>query len=1607
MLRSDTDPPTAASFPIIAAVATRSSISLTEQHIRDLGVPPGRASVQSGSAAAPQPIPAEENMPGNNNNNGGGFGKPHVPSYDGKEDVRYFVDKLDIYFKLCGVTDDANKRDMLVLQCQGDASHHIIAVMRGTTTPTYDSLRQSLISRFGGATQTWMNKLVALRQLPHQSVSSYADLFRGYLLHAGQSAENVLIVNMFINNLVYVPCRFHVRDRKPTTIDEALQLADTWEQSFSQQLPFAQALGWIDGVAPTALPALPLTSLKVPPATPVPVYHVAADAPLTQNCLMELLAAQETRLSNGFTQYVQAVINEVSPLVKPNALPAVGQQQSQRANNQQQGAGNGGGGNRKGGNNSSNNNSTGSPPGHAHNQQWHGWYNAQPHQQQQWSGQPPPWYQPAPYSLPAPPVVTCQLCSSTEHVAKACPGLVTFANMQAHSPQPLQPQRVTAPAQQQPSQPSPATTSAQQAGHTPQQAGTAPQRTYHIVTEQQPAASVYATVGAASVGSTPLYCTVTVHGVETADGVMDSGSGVTLISGRLFDQLPVEVRSRLSQPAHSIQVKSASESILVVRGELVLDMVLQGKLELNKPAVLVIDGLAADVIVGNDQLQHLEGLSAKYNTVQYWDNMTGQLVNLPLSPRRQPLQSFSVFITRTTRIQPRSEFVGQVGAVVPDDKQHIRRLAAAIQAGDTCCMVESVADQPANMQLASSLVQLDTVLGEGCIPISIENTGDSKLVLLKGARVAVVSLITPECVLATVEGGVVSPTTCSLDKTEAGSCASASVSAVSLSVATEVSDPVSEVDMTRCKLQADDRVKLVELLHSYADCFAANPKNPSTTTVTQHSIVTGDAKPIKLPPYRVARQHESFIRSEIEQLLVNGQIEKSSSPWSFPVVVVLKKDGSLRFCIDYRKLNAVTKKDGHPVPNIGELLDCLHGSTLYSTLDLASGYWQVVVAEADREKTAFVTKYGLYQWRTMPFGLATAPATFVRLMEEVLSDLRWKCVIVYFDDITVYSKSVEEHLVHLRLVFDRLRQAKLQAKGKKCVFGTDTISFLGYTVSAAGIQPDGGKVAAIRQFPTPHDVTSLKSFLGLTNFYRIFVQGYSAIAKALNRLLCKGQQFGWDEQCESAFQQLKDGLMAAPILATADFDVPFTVYTDASKYALGAILGQVQDTRPRVVAYASRTFNKHECHYSVSEKEALAIVWAINHWQHYLLGDRQFTVVTDHHPLTGLRTIKDMHGRLGRWSLALQHYNFVVQYRPGEKNQVDALSRIEVDTTDSPRQYTESSVKPMQSIDQLLCPTAPVSHQVVSSFALTRVMQAGPQDESGESSSDEGSEDERGDGGDEKYHQPVSPIVAYGVGDRVLVSGLLEQGPYTILRRTSPVDYDVQLDSDSSITISVGIDQLTHYYHEYKRMDEGRQAEQVLPAVEQFNCTQRQDSEWAPLITYLECGTIPPDAVLARRVQQQRPRFAIDNNQSLVYTAGVSHGSGPVSAAGCLVVPYKMRPVVLAAMHDCPLSGHMGVKKTLDRLVHRFWWPKMAVDVQRWISSCTLCARRKSPKGVDKPIRSILPGESAGYSAPFAELVVDTLGPLSTTKRQNKYVVIFMDRLTRWPEAYAVRNQRS
>lgn len=349
------------------------------------------------------------------------------------------------------------------------------------------------------------------------------------------------------------------------------------------------------------------------------------------------------------------------------------------------------------------------------------------------------------------------------------------------------------------------------------------------------------------------------------------------------------------------------------------------------------------------------------------------------------------------------------------------------------------------------------------------------------------------------------------------------------------------------------------------------------------------------------------------------------------MVIVRKKGGDSRLCIDYRKLNAVTKADSYPIPRIDDMLETFSGANWFTTLDLASGYWQIAMEEEDIEKTAFITPFGLYEFKVMPFGLAYAPGTFQRLMNWILHDYLGQFVAVYLDDIIIYSKrSLEEHLDHIKQVFETLRRANLKIKLKKCYFCLPNIHFLGHVVGRDGIKPDPDKIEKIRTFPEPLNVSQLRSALGLFSYYRRFIKDFSRIAAPLNKLLRKDELYDWKDKQQKAFDALKQRLMTAPILVYPNFEKPFVLYTDASGTGIGAVLSQIgNEGKEHVVAYASRSMNKAEINYPITDQECLAIVWAIRYFQHYL-ELQPFMVVTDHSALKWLQTSKIPKGKRAR-----------------------------------------------------------------------------------------------------------------------------------------------------------------------------------------------------------------------------------------------------------------------------------------------------------------------------------------------------------------------------------------
>ena len=469
-----------------------------------------------------------------------------------------------------------------------------------------------------------------------------------------------------------------------------------------------------------------------------------------------------------------------------------------------------------------------------------------------------------------------------------------------------------------------------------------------------------------------------------------------------------------------------------------------------------------------------------------------------------------------------------------------------------------------------------------------------------------------------------------------------------------------------------EQVNLVEkLLLKWKDVFSLHDLDLGKTSLTKHHINLSDPTPFKERHRRIPPAMVQSVREHLKEMLDLGVIRPSNSPFASNVVLVKKKDGTLRFCIDLRRLNNNTIKDSYALPRTEETFDALHGSCIFSTLDLKSSYWQVEIEENDKHKTAFrVGNLGFFECNRMPFGLTNAPATFQRLIETCMGDLHLNSCLLYLDDIVVFSKSFEEHLTRLEAVFQRLHQAGLKLKTSKCHFFKQSIKYLGHIISAKGVHTDPDKISTVRDWPVPISAKELLSFLGFVGYYRRFIRNFSQIARPLyevttgvpskrNKIkICPG--FQWGPEQEDAFKKLKDLVTSAPVLAFANFNKPFILHTDASAESLGACLYQQQDDNTeRPVAFASRGLSPSERNYPAYKLEFLSLKWAVTDKFHDYLYGVPFHVITDNNPLTYIFTTAKLDATSQRWVSALSNYQFSIEYRSGKLNQdADGLSRI-------------------------------------------------------------------------------------------------------------------------------------------------------------------------------------------------------------------------------------------------------------------------------------------------------------------------------------------------------------
>jgi RNase H-like domain found in reverse transcriptase/Reverse transcriptase (RNA-dependent DNA polymerase)/Integrase zinc binding domain/Integrase core domain/Retrotransposon gag protein len=698
----------------------------------------------------------------------------------------------------------------------------------------------------------------------------------------------------------------------------------------------------------------------------------------------------------------------------------------------------------------------------------------------------------------------------------------------------------------------------------------------------------------------------------------------------------------------------------------------------------------------------------------------------------------------------------------------------------------------------------------------------------------------------------------------------------------------SDAEHSALKSQ-DDKNMILDILSRYTHLFdnrkIGEARQAGTTVM--HTINTGNEPPRRAHPYRQSPAIEEAINKEIQRLLDENVIEHSNSPWASPIVMVRKpRDTKWRMCIDYRALNKITVPDVYPLPAIDQLLYNMRDAKLFTTMDLQSAYNQIVVAPEDQAKTAFIHRTGLYQYRRMPFGLRNAPATFQRFMNMMIStsdENMYLYVMVYLDDVIIFSATVDEHGIHLVKVLAIISRHGLKLKMSKCEFAKTRVRYLGHILDGNGIRVDPEKVVAVRNMPSPKKVVELQSFLGMVGYYRRFISGFAKIANPLVKLLKKKEKWIWTDECEEAVLKFKEALTSAPVLCMPDYTKQFIVQTDASLIGIGAVLSQRFGSesggkvRDQPVAYVSRTLKTYEKNYSATELELLAVIWALKKFRHYILGSR-FLLQTDHIALASIRNTKEVYsGRLARWVLSLQEYEpFDIEYRRGITNSnADALSRLPL------KQNQESGV--VMAIDE------------------------------------------------GKYND--SSDISHSV--------------------SSDVNHSDNKDEDTGIEVDIGLKQ---------------QVDEVWGEVYAYcngDVSSLSDKKWEKEIE--QYGV--EDGVLFRR-----------------YLANGKSQSDNLILQICL--PKDMITDVLRELHDEPYSGHLSVDKTWGKVFNRYYWPSMRQDIEHYINSCLVCARRKVPKRTEGiPMLSPQVDWLLLYG-PMECIAIDVIGPITTSKNSSLILTI-------------------
>ena len=740
--------------------------------------------------------------------------------------------------------------------------------------------------------------------------------------------------------------------------------------------------------------------------------------------------------------------------------------------------------------------------------------------------------------------------------------------------------------------------------------------------------------------------------------------------------------------------------------------------------------------------------------------------------------------------------------------------------------------------------------------------------------------------------------------------------------------------------------KVANLLNKFQECFSKDEWDLGLTHLTEHEIKTGDAAPIKQPPRRVPLAYAEKEKAAIEELKDKGVIRESVSPWASPIVLVSKKDGGVRPCVDYRKVNNLVKPDGFPLPRIQDCLDAVAGSSWFSTFDLTSGYFQIPLKKEDIPKSAFVCKYGHFEMTRMPFGLNNAASTFQRTMEMVLQGLQWITCLIYIDDIIVFGRDFDEHILRIEQVLERIRSAGLKLKPQKCNMLQKEVVFLGHVVSGEGVKPNPVNIIKIIDWPRPKTAKQVKQLVAMGSYYRRYVKNFASLVRPMVELTKKGKRFIWTEACENSFESLKRSLVSTDVMGyPLDNAGSFILDVDSSDVGIGGILHQIQDERERVIAYASRALNKAEKNYCITEKELLAVRFFIEYFRQYLLG-RRFVVRTDHQSLIWLFRLREPKGKIARWIEILSHYDFAIEYRPGSKQgHCDALSRCE-----NPRDCE--------------CPNQDTSEPLKCGPCKKCIKRA-----------------------QEMHHRQLNEAEMPEESTDTGTTGKDSLVAVSVVRGTTEVDESVPGPSKQDGAIQK--ETSSHPFIPW--------ANALAPA--DLQKMQKEDPDIGPILEAKLTNKRPNSQDMVNKSPACRHYWILWDllylRQGLLFKRFPKKDeTGDYQQ---FIVPRAMKKGILFQMHDSLISGHLGCKKTKSKTLQSFYWYGLKEDIALHIRKCDTCASDKKPIVAPRaPLGSLRSG------APGDLIASDYLGPFPVTDRDNRYILLLTDHFTKYVEILAV-----